>query len=94
MIKPRLRTTRQVCKILCKQYLLNFLSDLKVLAFVYILHFTASPKEFVPPFAKVALPSEHLLPKQHSQDEVKSLFPMQLQFGGYCPVEYVEKKFR
>ena len=49
---------------------------------------------FVPPEAKVALPPDHLLPKRRSREQVKVLFPMQVELSGYCPVAYKDGKLR
>ena len=56
--------------------------------------FLASPEQFVPPLAPRALPSPEHLPRRRSPMEVKTMFPMQLELQGYCPVTYLDGKLR
>jgi len=50
--------------------------------------FLAHPAKYVPPSAKVTLPK--VLPKRITREELKQMFPKQLEFNGYCPVTYVD----
>ena len=50
--------------------------------------FLANPEQFVGEEAK-KLPSNELLPKIRSADDVKKMFPRQIELKGFCPVTYI-----
>ena len=56
--------------------------------------FLMSPAKFVSPKAPRVLPSQELLPQKRSYADVKALFPKQIELQGFCPVAYVDGKYR
>ena len=56
--------------------------------------FLMSPSNFVSPKAPHALPSQELLPQKRSYADVKAQFPKQVELQGFCPVAYVDGKYR
>ena len=56
--------------------------------------FLASPDEFILPKAPRSLPPTDLLPRKRSYADVKALFPKQIELQCFCPVAYVEGKYR
>jgi len=50
--------------------------------------FLANPVKYVAPGAKISLPEN--LPTRITREELKQMFPKQLEFNGYCPVTYVD----
>ena len=56
--------------------------------------FLAHPEQYVPPLAPRQLPSPDMLPRRRTQMEIKSMFPMQIELQGYCPVTYLDGKLR
>ena len=56
--------------------------------------FLISPEKFVSPDAPHALPPQELLPQKKSYADVKALFPKQIELQGFCPVTYVDGKYR
>ena len=56
--------------------------------------FLALPDTFVFPKAKRSLPASELLPKKKSAADVKALFPKQIELQCFCPVSYVDGKYR
>jgi adenylate/nucleoside-diphosphate kinase len=56
--------------------------------------FLMSPSKFVPPKAPYTLPSQEVLPQKRSYADVKALFPKQVELQGFCPVSYVDGKYR
>ena len=56
--------------------------------------FLVSPSNFVSPKAPYMLPSQNLLPQKRSSADVKALFPKQVELQGFCPVAYVNGKYR
>ena len=56
--------------------------------------FLASPDNYVLPNAPQPLPSTDLLPQKKTYAAVKALFPKQIELQCFCPVAYVEGKYR
>lgn len=56
--------------------------------------FLESPEQFVSPRAPYTLPPQELLPRKKSKADVKALFPKQIELHGFCPVAYVDGKYR
>ena len=56
--------------------------------------FLVSPSNFVSPKAPCMLPSQKLLPHKRCSADVKALFPKQVELQGFCPVAYVNGKYR
>lgn len=56
--------------------------------------FLTSPDTFVFPEAPRSLPAQELLPKKKSYADVKALFPKQIELQCFCPVAYVDGKYR
>ena len=50
--------------------------------------FLADPEQFVGKQA-IKLPPSELLPKIRSADDVKKMFPRQIELKGFCPVTYI-----
>ena len=50
--------------------------------------FLADPKIYLPPLAPHTLPNH--LPKRLSSDDLRRLFPAQIEYQGYCPVTYID----
>lgn len=67
----------------------NPMHSLKTIEF-----FTAHPEKYVPPLAQRKLPDPEMLPKRRTRDEVKAMFPKQIELKGYCPVSYADGKLR
>ena len=55
--------------------------------------FLANPDKFVGELAK-KLPPNELLPKIRSADDVKKMFPRQIELKGFCPVTYINGNTR
>ena len=56
--------------------------------------FLAEPERFVPPLAPRKLPPDDMLPKRRTANDVKTMFPIQIELQGYCPVSYLDGKCR
>lgn len=56
--------------------------------------FLTDPENYVPPLAPNQLPAEELLPRRRTATDVKSMFPMQIELQGYCPVTFLDGKKR
>ncbi|XP_072178424.1 adenylate kinase 9-like isoform X1 [Diadema setosum] len=56
--------------------------------------FLARPELYVPPQAPRPLPTPDMLPKKRTAMDAKSMFPMQIELQGYCPVTYLDGKLR
>lgn len=54
----------------------------------------AEPERFVPPLAPRKLPPDDMLPKRRTANDVKTMFPIQIELQGYCPVSYLDGKCR
>ena len=50
--------------------------------------FLANPEKYVGELA-IKLPPNELLPKIRSADDVKKMFPRQIELKGFCPVTYI-----
>ena len=48
----------------------------------------------MPPLAPRKLPSDDMLPRRRTAAEVKTMFPIQIELQGYCPVSYLDGKCR
>ena len=53
-----------------------------------------APERFVPPLAPLPLPSEEYLPIRRTADDIRAMFPIQIELQGYCPVTYLDGKCR
>lgn len=56
--------------------------------------FLEDPLPFVPPKAEKVLPSFNRRPCRRTPEDARSMFPMQLEFQGYCPVTFLRGKCR
>lgn len=56
--------------------------------------FLTAPSTFIYPNAPRSLPAEELLPKKKSFGDVRALFPKQIELQCFCPVAYVDGKYR
>ncbi|KAI8520846.1 adenylate kinase [Branchiostoma belcheri] len=56
--------------------------------------FLANPEQFTPPLAPRKLPPPELLPQRRTSDEVRLMFPKQIELQGYCPVTFLDGKLR
>lgn len=61
---------------------------------IELYKFLTSPEVFVLPQAPRSLPTPELLPQKKSYADVKALFPKQIEIQGFCPVAYVDGKYR
>lgn len=56
--------------------------------------FLTDPARYVPPLAPRPLPPPELLPRRRTAAEVKTMFPIQIELQGYCPVTFLDGKMR
>ncbi|XP_033125059.1 adenylate kinase 9-like isoform X4 [Anneissia japonica] len=59
-----------------------------------LAEFLENPEKYVPPLAPRKLPPSEMLPRRRTAMDAKSMFPIQIELQGYCPVTFLDGKLR